>query len=108
MADGALVHPEIVGYLVPYCIFQEFFEVDGAPGQPLVGPLEDRDAIRHSEAVPDASTGQGASLVESEQVWNRRFRFHNEGHVLQSAAKPGRYGEKSLFHQPVELLRVHL
>jgi hypothetical protein len=108
LADGVLVHPEIVGYLVPYCIFQEFFKVDGASGQPFVRPLEDCDSIRHGEAVSHASTSQWSSLVESEQVRDWRFRFHNEGHVLEPAAKPGGYGAKGLLHQLVELLGVHL
>ena len=82
--------------------------MEAVPGQPLVRPLEDRDAIRHGEPVADAAAGQRAALIEPQQIGARGLLFDDEGDIVQPAAKAGRNRFHGLLHQRVELARRHL
>lgn len=41
----ALVQPEVVRDLVPYCVFDHLFQMFPAAGQPLMGQMENGDLV---------------------------------------------------------------
>ena len=107
-ADLRLVHAEVVGHLVPYCILQEFFKVDRSRARRSCGPWKMVMRSGMVEAVADAAEGERAALIEAQQTGLRRLALHEEGHVLEAAAKPGRNGAHGFLHQLVEFRGGHL
>jgi hypothetical protein len=96
-----------VGYLVPYCIFQEFLQVETVLGHPLVRALENRNAVRQSEAVVDAPPRQGTAFIESQKAGPGRFALDYKGDIVEATAKSGWDRSDGFLHQFVELLRGH-
>ena len=62
-----LVHAEIVRHLVPHRVFHHPPQVRFPARQPLVRALENRDPVRHREALEYAALGQRPPLVKAQQ-----------------------------------------
>ena len=59
------VHSEVVSHLVPYCIFDQFFEVMAVSGEALMRSLVDDDAIRKLKTLAHAPVSQRMAVIES-------------------------------------------
>jgi hypothetical protein len=97
-----------VSHLVPYCIFQEFFEVKVVSGEPFVRTLENRDSVRHRETVVDATPRQRASLVKAQKVGYRWFGFDYKDDILEPSPEATWNAFHGVLHHSVEVSGSHL
>ena len=113
-----LVHPKIVRHLVPHRAFHHPPQVRFPPRQPLMRALEDRDPVRHREALEYAAPCQRPPLVKAQQsaaraharlrqLRRRRLRLHHHRHVLHPLPELARNPAVSLLHKLIEFIGIH-